>query len=325
MNMNEPPHGVAAYAARRSRLLQSMGAGVAVIPTAPERIRNRDSHYPYRFDSYFYYLTGFPEPEAVLVLVAGEKPRSILFCREKHEERETWDGFRYGPQVARERFGFDDAQPIGQLDETLATLLGDQPALFYAPGAEIEWDARVMRWLNAVRAQARTGISAPAQIHDIRVLLDQMRLSGRRRDRHAPRRHHLRGAHRRAIRRAAGSANTRSGRIAAEFRRHGAQFPAWPIIERRECLRAALPRQRRHARTAICCSSMPDATDGYAADITFPVNGRYRAQRRTNWYCRGPRRFSRCAGSCGMRRTTAVRCSRKACRLNLLTGSLDHA
>ena len=176
MNMNEPPHGVAAYAARRSRLLQSMGAGVAVIPTAPERIRNRDSHYPYRFDSYFYYLTGFPEPEAVLVLVAGEKPRSILFCREKHEERETWDGFRYGPQVARERFGFDDAQPIGQLDETLATLLGDQPALFYAPGAEIEWDARVMRWLNAVRAQARTGISAPAQIHDIRVLLDQMRL-----------------------------------------------------------------------------------------------------------------------------------------------------
>src|SRR5450759_2956775 len=95
----------AVYAGRRARLDQLMQRGVAVVPTAPEHARNRDSQYPYRFDSYFFYLTGFPEPEAVLVLVAGESPHSILFCREKHEEREIWDGFRYGPPAARERFG----------------------------------------------------------------------------------------------------------------------------------------------------------------------------------------------------------------------------
>src|SRR5690606_23887782 len=92
------------FRARRAALLERMQTGVAVIPTAPERIRNRDSHYPYRFDSYFYYLTGFTEPEAVLVLVAGATPQAILFCREKHPERELWDGFRHGPEAARERY-----------------------------------------------------------------------------------------------------------------------------------------------------------------------------------------------------------------------------
>src|SRR5688572_28241053 len=86
------------YANRRRRLAQAMGAGIAVVPTAPERVRNRDSHYPYRFDSHFYYLTGFTEPEAVLVLLSN---KSILFCREKNIEREIWDGFRYGPEAAR--------------------------------------------------------------------------------------------------------------------------------------------------------------------------------------------------------------------------------
>ena len=88
------PADVSRYAERRVRLARAIGAGVAVIPTAPERPRNRDAHFPFRFDSYFYYLTGFPEPEAALVLVAGERPKSILFCRERNEEREIWDGVR---------------------------------------------------------------------------------------------------------------------------------------------------------------------------------------------------------------------------------------
>ena len=78
------------FVARRKRLLQTIGDGVAIVPTAPEVIRNRDAHHPFRFDSYFWYLTGFPEPEAVVVLIGGKKPKSILFCREKHEEREIW-------------------------------------------------------------------------------------------------------------------------------------------------------------------------------------------------------------------------------------------
>ena len=134
----------ALHGARRARLAQAMQGGVAVIPTAPERIRNRDTHYPYRYDSHFYYLTGFAEPDAVLVVVAGARPRSLLFCREKNEERETWDGFRFGPAGAQERFGFDEAHPIAELDAKLATLLGDQPALYYPVGADAEWDLRTM-------------------------------------------------------------------------------------------------------------------------------------------------------------------------------------
>ena len=98
--MKHEPHS-----SRRRALIEQIGNGVAIVPTAPERIRNRDSHHPYRFDSYFWYLTGFPEPEAVIVLIGGKEPRSILFCREKDEEREVWNGFRYGPHAAREAFG----------------------------------------------------------------------------------------------------------------------------------------------------------------------------------------------------------------------------
>mgnify|MGYP003472732272 CR=1 FL=1 len=149
------------YQQRRIRLASVMGSGVAVIPTAPERPRNRDSHYPYRFDSYFHYLTGFVEPEAVLVLVAGSQPRSILFCREKNLEREIWDGFRHGPEGAKEAFGFDEAHPIAQLDEMLPKLLADQPSLHFHLGADSAWDARAVGWLNSVREQVRSGISAP--------------------------------------------------------------------------------------------------------------------------------------------------------------------
>src|SRR4051794_12151742 len=156
---------ISVYRRRREQLARAMGAGVAVVPTAPERIRNRDTHYPYRFDSHFYYLTGFTEPDAVLVIVAGQSPtaapKTLLFCRSKNEEREVWEGFRYGPEAARERFGFDEAQPIEALDEALAALLENQPALHYPVGADPAWDLRAMQWLNAVRARVRTGASAP--------------------------------------------------------------------------------------------------------------------------------------------------------------------
>ena len=114
------------YAARRASLLKQMqqkGGGVAIIPTAPEVPRNRDSDFPYRHDSYFYYLSGFMEPEAVIVLVAGKTNRSILFCREKNLEREIWDGYRYGPEAARDTFGFDEAYPVAALSTLSIRLL----------------------------------------------------------------------------------------------------------------------------------------------------------------------------------------------------------
>src|SRR5262245_48448758 len=154
-----------------------MGEGIAIVPTAPEKARNRDSHYPFRFDSYFYYLTAFPEPDAVLVLIAGPETRSILFCRPRNEEREIWEGYRYGPDGARDTFGFDECYPIEALDEQMPKRMADRAKLFYTVGTDSDWDARVTGWLNAVRAQARTGVRAPLEIVDLRALIDEMRLT----------------------------------------------------------------------------------------------------------------------------------------------------
>src|SRR5688572_32887252 len=120
---------IGVYRARRERLAQAMRAGVAIVPTSAERTRNRDAHYPYRFDSYFYYLTGFREPDAVLAVIAGAKPRHILFCRDKDPEREIWDGFRYGPEAARAAFGFDEAHPITRLDAIAPELIAGHTTL----------------------------------------------------------------------------------------------------------------------------------------------------------------------------------------------------
>jgi Xaa-Pro aminopeptidase len=164
------------YAGRRNALLTAMGSGIALIPTAREAARNRDSHYPYRHDSYFYYLTGFCEPESVLVLIAGANPKSILFCREKNLEREIWDGYRYGPEGARETFGFDEARPIGELVAALPQLLADQAAVYTFVGWDPTWDRTLTDALNGVRALVRTGVAAPAVVHDARALLDAQRL-----------------------------------------------------------------------------------------------------------------------------------------------------
>jgi Xaa-Pro aminopeptidase len=277
------------YRTRRAAVLQRIGAGVAIVPTAPERMRNRDSDYLYRFDSYFYYLTGFPEPEAVLVLVAGASPKSILFCREKHPERELWEGFRYGPEAAREAFGVDEAHPIGELDAKLPQLIANQPALHYAPGMDAAWDARVMRWLNDVRALVRTGVSAPAEIHDLRVTLDAMRLVKDEHELAVMRRAAAisAGAHIRAMR------ATRAGmmeyeieaELLYEFRRHGSQFPAyWPIVAggANACILHYRDNDRRLEDGSLLLIDAGCELDGYAADITrtFPVNGRYSGPQR---------------------------------------------
>jgi Xaa-Pro aminopeptidase len=276
-------------AERRQALQQRMAQGVAVIPTAPVRMRNRDSDYLYRFDSYFYYLTGFPEPDAVLVLLAGETPKSILFCRERNPERELWDGIRHGPEGARAAFGFDEAYPLAMLDERLPQLLANQPSLHYAPGADPEWDARVMNWLNRVRAQARTGVSAPAGICDVRVPLDEMRLVKDDTEIGLMRRAAAISstAHERAMR------ATRPGRneyeieaeLLYEFRRRGAQYPAYSPIVAGGANACILHYRENNARLADGELLLIDAgceLDGYASDITrtFPVNGKFSGPQR---------------------------------------------
>jgi Xaa-Pro aminopeptidase len=281
------PHDIASiYAKRRQRLAEAIGPAVAIVPTAPERVRNRDSHYPYRFDSHFYYLTGFTEPEAVMVL-AGEK--AILFCRERNPEREIWEGFRYGPEAARERFGFDEAHPIDALDREMERLLENQPALYYPMGADAQWDARAIRWLNAVRARSRAGIAAPDRVHDVRTVIDDMRLV---KDAHelAIMRRAARiaaAAHRRAMQRARPGRNEYEieAELLYEFRRNGAQFPAYsPIVASgaNACVLHYVFNDAPLRDGELLLIDAGCELDGYASDVTrtFPVNGRFSAAQR---------------------------------------------
>lgn len=264
--------------------MQAAGGGVAVIPTAPERLRNRDTLYPYRADSYFHYLSGFPEPEAVLVLVAAAQPQALLFCRDKDVTKEIWDGFRYGPEAACSSFGFDAAHSISEFDAQLATLLADQPALWYALGYDSGWDARIAAALNAVRAQARTGKRAPTQLHDVRATLDEMRL--------------IKDPHEimlmRQAAQIAGAAHRRAMRFTApgrheyeveaeflhEFRRQGSQAPSYPPIVAggaNACILHYVDNHRVLSDGDLLLIDAGCEVDGYASDITrtFPVNGRF--------------------------------------------------
>ncbi|HET9113326.1 MAG TPA: Xaa-Pro aminopeptidase [Burkholderiales bacterium] len=273
---------------RRERFLQQTGSAVAVLATAPERPRNRDSHYPYRYDSHFYYLTGFEEPEAVLVLHAVTG-RSILFCRDKDPEREIWDGFRYGPAAAAELFGFDEAYSITQLDERLPGLLADQAVLHYALGADAAWDARVIGWLNTVRGQARSGTTAPAEVRDVRVAVDAMRLIKDDCEQDLMRRSAAiaSAAHRRAMQatRPGGYEYQVEAEILHEFRSRGAQSPAYTSIVAGGPHACVLHYVENNALLRDGDLLLIDAgceLDGYASDITrtFPVNGKFSAVQR---------------------------------------------
>jgi Xaa-Pro aminopeptidase len=166
------------FVRRRRQLMRIAGDdAILVLPAAPERIRSRDTHYPYRQDSDLWYLTGFNEPEAVLVLVPGRKHgEAILFCRERDPEREGWDGPRSGPEGVVERFGLDDAYPIDDLDEILPGLLEGRSRVYYHFGRDTEFDLKLIGWLNRVRAQVRSGAQPPHEFLELGHLLDELRL-----------------------------------------------------------------------------------------------------------------------------------------------------
>ncbi|HXF16836.1 MAG TPA: aminopeptidase P N-terminal domain-containing protein [Burkholderiales bacterium] len=272
----------ALYVRRRAQLAALMQEGVAVVRTAPERPRNRDSSFPFRFDSYFHYLTGFPEPEAVLVLLAESPVKSILFCRDKDTEREIWDGFRFGPDQARETFGFDEAHPITKLDELLPKLLANRSTVFCDVGADSSWDVQIIGWINKVRAQVRAGVSAPSEIRDIRRFLDDMRLIKDEHEIGIMRRaaNISSEAHRRAMR--ATHAGLHEYELEAEliheFRRQGAQAPAYtPIVAGggNSCVLHYVQNDGLLKDGDVVLIDAGCELDGYASDITrtFPVSG----------------------------------------------------
>ena len=166
------------FARRRKRLMQAMGEGaVAILPSAPLRLRNRDVEYTYRPDSDFYYLTGFPEPDAVAVLAPGrEHGEYILFCRERDPEQETWTGRRAGQEGAVENYGADDSFPIADIDDILPGLLERRERVFYTMGTHPDFDQRLIGWVNRLRTQSRAGVHTPGEFVALEHILHDMRL-----------------------------------------------------------------------------------------------------------------------------------------------------
>src|ERR1700742_5200872 len=166
------------FARRRRQFMRMIGKdAIAILPAAPIRQRNGDIEYAYRQDSHFYYLSGFPEPDAVLVLIPGRAcGEYVLFVRERDALRESWDGTRAGTEGAVEMYGQDDAYPIADIDEILPGLIESRSQVFYSMGSNQEFDPRVISWVNGLRAQSRQVSGGLHEFLALTHVLDDMRL-----------------------------------------------------------------------------------------------------------------------------------------------------
>jgi Xaa-Pro aminopeptidase len=166
------------YTARRKELMSLMHSNsIAIISAAPEKVRSRDTHYPYKQNVNLSYLCGFPEPESVLVLIPGRaQGEMVLFCRDKDPLRETWDGYREGPEGAVSNFGADDAFPVADIDDILPNLIEGKDRLYYAIGKDPEFDRHLMDWVNHVRNQRGNGALPPGEFVDLDHFINEMRL-----------------------------------------------------------------------------------------------------------------------------------------------------
>ena len=289
----QAPHTV--YAQRRARLAAQLGpGGIAIVPTAPERQRNRDSDYLYRFDSYFYYLTGFTEPNAWLVLTADG--HSTLLCQPKDLEREIWDGIRLGPDAAPDALGVDEAYSVAELGQRLPRLLENRHTVWFPFAIHAGLSAQVDGWLQQVRARVRYGAVCPEQQRDLCGPLDEMRLIKDSFEIATMKRaaQISAGAHIRAMQRS--SAMLRAGQdlreyhldaeLLHEFRQHGSQYPAYGSIVAGGANACILHYRADRALIRDGDLVLIDAgceLDGYASDITrtFPANGRFSGPQRT--------------------------------------------
>ena len=284
------------YKKRRAlvaKALKAAGGGIALLPTAPEAQRNRDADFPYRHDSYFYYLTGFTEPGGWLAIDSTGK--TTLFCRPKDLEREIWDGIRLGPKAAINELSVDEAFSVEELDAHMPLLLSNQQAVWFPFATHQGLETQVDGWLGKVRARIRYGAECPQSQHDLCKVLDEMRL--------------IKDAHEIAIMRRAGAisagAHVRAMQTSAamlrqpaktaayivpreyhleaellhEFRRNGSQFPAYTSIVAAGANACVLHYRADAAELKsgdLCLIDAGCELDGYASDITrtFPVNGK---------------------------------------------------
>jgi Xaa-Pro aminopeptidase len=271
---------------RRRQLMGMMGANsIAILPTNREAARNRDVHYPFRPDSDFFYLTGFGEPDAVMVLAPGRAHGEfILFCREKDPDKEIWDGYRAGLEGATADFGADDAFPIDDLDDILPGLLEERERVFFAMGTDPALDRRMSEWVGQVRARARAGVQGPIEflaldhfLHDMRLYKSRAEVATMRRAARLSA-----AAHREMMR--CVEPGMREYQLASVFRHHcemhGAQALAYPSIVgggNNACVLHYVDNSEALADGDLVLVDAGCELDCYASDITrtFPVNGRF--------------------------------------------------
>ncbi|MBT1119934.1 Xaa-Pro aminopeptidase [Stutzerimonas nitrititolerans] len=274
------------YARRRQTLMARMEPNsIAILPAAPMYIRNRDVEHVYRQDSDFQYLSGFPEPEAVIALIPGrEHGEYVLFCRERDPERELWDGLRAGQDGAIAHYGADDAFPIGDIDDILPGLIEGRERVYYAIGTNETFDHQLMEWIKMIRSKARQGAQPPSEFVALDHLLHDMRLYKSANEvkvmRHAA--EISARAHVNAMR--ASRAGLHEYHLEAEldyeFRKGGAKMPAYGSIVAAGKNACILHYRENDAALEDGDLVLIDAgceIDCYASDITrtFPVNGKF--------------------------------------------------
>ncbi len=274
------------YARRRKHLMAMMESdSIAIIPSAHEVTRSRDTEFLFRQDSDFMYLTGFNEPDSVLVLIPGRRAgQVVLFCRDRDVERELWDGRRAGPEGAVKNFAMDDAFPIGDIDEIVPGLIEGRKHIYYSMGHNDSFDRQVMGWVNQIRSQVRTGAKPPGDFIDLAFLLHEQRLIKSAAELRIMRRagEISAEAHCRAMR------ECKPGRyeyqleaaIHHEFADNGARSPAYNSIVgagENGCILHYTENTDKMRDGDLVLIDAGCEYEGYAADITrtFPVNGKF--------------------------------------------------
>jgi Xaa-Pro aminopeptidase len=278
------------FVRRRRQLMRMAGRdAIVIVPAAPERVRSNDSHYPYRQDSDFHYLGGFPEPDAVLALIPGrEQGEMILFCRERDSERERWDGVRAGTEGAVRDYGFDDAFPIDDIDDILPGMIEGRVRVYYHFGRDPEFDLKLIGWVNRVRADVRKGAVPPHEFVALSHLLHDLRLYKSRNELRVMQKSAkiAAAAHVRAMRTTRPGMNEHEveAELLHEFRRHGA-VPSYEPIVGGGANACILHYRANNALLRDGDLLLIDAGaeyECYASDITrtFPVSGRFSPEQR---------------------------------------------